>query len=212
MKPGIYVLFVFDLDVECKFSKKKTLQLLKKSVLGCHLGWMNRRFCIQTDHSMNYARPFRIRQSSCPTLTKSDSKPNPVPFHAHPNMTFSCARRCALDALTRALPIFCHVYAYAAIWESCSRMQPPPMLQTLKHLISIRAALQPYIDGVHIDATWRIRCYAAPQYEIRALSKFGIARHLPLLGGTLRHINTKNCSLSIVLTATDQKPQKSLKR
>jgi len=25
-------------------------------------------------------------------------------------------------------------------------------------------------------------------------------------------INTKNCSLSIVLTATDQKPQKSLKR
>jgi len=28
----------------------------------------------------------------------------------------------------------------------------------------------------------------------------------------LRVINTKNCSLSIVLTATDQKPQKSLKR
>ena len=26
------------------------------------------------------------------------------------------------------------------------------------------------------------------------------------------YINTKNCSLSIVLTATDQKPQKSLKR
>ena len=26
------------------------------------------------------------------------------------------------------------------------------------------------------------------------------------------NINTKNCSLSIVLTATDQKPQKSLKR
>jgi len=25
-------------------------------------------------------------------------------------------------------------------------------------------------------------------------------------------INTKNCSLSIVLTATDQKPQKSVKR
>ena len=29
---------------------------------------------------------------------------------------------------------------------------------------------------------------------------------------TLSQINTKNCSLSIVLTATDQKPQKSLKR
>jgi len=28
----------------------------------------------------------------------------------------------------------------------------------------------------------------------------------------LCQINTKNCSLSIVLTATDQKPQKSLKR
>jgi len=28
----------------------------------------------------------------------------------------------------------------------------------------------------------------------------------------LLKINTKNCSLSIVLTATDQKPQKSLKR
>ena len=28
----------------------------------------------------------------------------------------------------------------------------------------------------------------------------------------LEEINTKNCSLSIVLTATDQKPQKSLKR
>ena len=28
----------------------------------------------------------------------------------------------------------------------------------------------------------------------------------------LRVINTKNCSSSIVLTATDQKPQKSLKR
>jgi len=30
--------------------------------------------------------------------------------------------------------------------------------------------------------------------------------------GLLPNINTKNCSLSIVLTATDQKPQKSLKR
>jgi len=29
---------------------------------------------------------------------------------------------------------------------------------------------------------------------------------------TYHLINTKNCSLSIVLTATDQKPQKSLKR
>ena len=29
---------------------------------------------------------------------------------------------------------------------------------------------------------------------------------------TIYIINTKNCSLSIVLTATDQKPQKSLKR
>ena len=28
----------------------------------------------------------------------------------------------------------------------------------------------------------------------------------------IEHINTKNCSLSIVLTATDKKPQKSVKR
>jgi len=33
-----------------------------------------------------------------------------------------------------------------------------------------------------------------------------------LTPSTLHVINTKNCSLSIVLTATDQKPQKSLKR
>jgi len=32
------------------------------------------------------------------------------------------------------------------------------------------------------------------------------------LGKPVLPINTKNCSLSIVLTATDQKPQKSLKR
>jgi len=37
MKPRIYVLFVFDLAGESKFIKNKTLQLLKKYVLGCHL-------------------------------------------------------------------------------------------------------------------------------------------------------------------------------
>ena len=47
MKPRIYVLFVFDLDGECKFIKNKTLELLKKYVLGCDLGWVNRRFCIR---------------------------------------------------------------------------------------------------------------------------------------------------------------------
>jgi len=49
MKPRIYVLCVFDLDGEYKFIKNKTLWLLKKYVLGCNLGWMNRRFCIQKD-------------------------------------------------------------------------------------------------------------------------------------------------------------------
>ena len=47
MKPRIYVLCV--LDGEYKFIKNKTLGLLKKYVLGCNLGWMNRRFCIQKD-------------------------------------------------------------------------------------------------------------------------------------------------------------------
>jgi len=39
MKSRIYVglLFVFDLDGECKFIKNKILQLLYKYVLGCHL-------------------------------------------------------------------------------------------------------------------------------------------------------------------------------
>jgi len=36
-------------------------------------------------------------------------------------------------------------------------------------------------------------------------------RNRAVLGPHLYNINTKNCSLSIVLTATDQKPQKSLK-
>ena len=49
MKPRIYVLCVFDLDGEYKFIKNKTLWLLKKYVLGCNLGWMNRRFSIQKD-------------------------------------------------------------------------------------------------------------------------------------------------------------------
>jgi len=47
MKPRIRVLFVFDLDGECKFIKNTTISLVKKYVLGCHLGWMNRRFCIR---------------------------------------------------------------------------------------------------------------------------------------------------------------------
>ena len=42
MKPRIYALFVFDLDDECKFIKNKTSYLLKKHVLRCQLGWMNR--------------------------------------------------------------------------------------------------------------------------------------------------------------------------
>jgi len=47
MKPRIYV-FVFDLDGECKFIKNKTLWLLKKYVLGCHLGSLDmKRFCMQ---------------------------------------------------------------------------------------------------------------------------------------------------------------------
>ena len=36
--------------------------------------------------------------------------------------------------------------------------------------------------------------------------------NVPTMTQRLSFINTKNCSLSVVLTATDQKPQKSLKR
>jgi len=37
MKKRIYVLFVLDLDGECKFAENKTMQLLKKYVLGCNI-------------------------------------------------------------------------------------------------------------------------------------------------------------------------------
>ena len=58
MKPRIYVLFVFDLDGKCKFIKNKTLQLLKKYVFSCHVGWVNRRLEIlytvyRVAHSLN---------------------------------------------------------------------------------------------------------------------------------------------------------------
>jgi len=48
---------------------------------------------------------------------------------------------------------------------------------------------------------------AAPSYAVAAASR-------PLLKHSIGVfcIHTKSCSLSIVLTATDQKPQKSLKR
>jgi len=38
-----------DLDSECKFIKNE-----RKYVLGCHLGWMNRRFCIQKGGSQEH--------------------------------------------------------------------------------------------------------------------------------------------------------------
>ena len=48
MKPRIYVLFVLDLDGECKFIKNKQYSYYRNSyVLGCHLGWVNKRLCIQ---------------------------------------------------------------------------------------------------------------------------------------------------------------------
>jgi len=57
------------------------------------------------------------------------------------------------------------------------------------------------------------------QLIFRDISKFDATRFVILMTDTWRVkrciiiiINTKNCSLSIVLTATDQKPQKSLKR
>jgi len=41
VKPRIYVQFVFVLDGECKFTKNKKLQLLKKYVLSTDIDWMN---------------------------------------------------------------------------------------------------------------------------------------------------------------------------
>ena len=46
----------------------------------------------------------------------------------------------------------------------------------------------------------------------RSPGEIGHRRAMRPVLARLRIINTKNCSLSIVLTATDQKPQKSLKR
>ena len=46
-----------------------------------------------------------------------------------------------------------------------------------------------------------------PTNSIKALKASAIYSYVIIIV-----INTKNCSLSIVLTATDQKPQKSLKR
>ena len=61
-------------------------------------------------------------------------------------------------------------------------------------------------SSLNIHASYEIltvSLYTRPVYDIIDVS-------IALL--TLILINTKNCSLSIVLTATDQKPQKSLKR
>ena len=46
-KPIIYVLFVFDLDGDCKFIKNRTFSWSEKYVPGWHPGWMNRKFCLQ---------------------------------------------------------------------------------------------------------------------------------------------------------------------
>ena len=40
---------------------------------------------------------------------------------------------------------------------------------------------------------------------------YSYSAYLSSVSWAIYNINTKNCSLSIVLTATDQKPQKSLK-
>ena len=76
MKPRIYVLCVFDLDGEYKFIKNKTLWLLKKYVLGCNLGWMNRRFCIQKDgRNVNGVQHsfLRHRQKQKSTTNRSEN-------------------------------------------------------------------------------------------------------------------------------------------
>ena len=50
-------------------------------------------------------------------------------------------------------------------------------------------------------------------YQKTALMYFVITQwHIHNFDNKTPNINTKNCSLSIVLTATDQKPQKSLRR
>jgi len=55
----------------------------------------------------------------------------------------------------------------------------------------------------HEAPWWVVSCNTA-QKLTNGKKTFNIA--------VIQLVNTKNCSLSIVLTATDQKPQKSLKR
>jgi len=67
-------------------------------------------------------------------------------------------------------------------------------------------------EGVHvIHATLNFKPRRRRTYKVPEFLKPEVARQLQeLLGmGFIRKINTKNYSLSVVLTATDQKPQKN---
>ena len=86
MKPRIYVLCVFDLDGEYKFIKNKTLWLLKKYVLGCNLGWMNRRFCIQKDdRNVNGVQHSFLRHRQENRSRRQIGRRIPPPGHALTN-------------------------------------------------------------------------------------------------------------------------------
>ena len=43
IEPRILLVFVLELDDECRIIKNKTLMIKEKYVLGCHLTWMDRR-------------------------------------------------------------------------------------------------------------------------------------------------------------------------
>ena len=65
----------------------------------------------------------------------------------------------------------------------------------------------------------KYRCMVGDQVEEAKCKGLCVNDHWQQMKGIMMEsaqdicgINTKNCSLSIVLTATDQKPQKSLKR
>jgi len=66
----------------------------------------------------------------------------------------------------------------------------------------------------HVRPIWTVlKCLSADLSRVRSVRLpfyFSFRRDYIFL--VLLEINAKNCSLSIVLTATDQKPQKSLKR
>ena len=67
-------------------------------------------------------------------------------------------------------------------------------------------------SSTKLNDFWHKRQMVGSQGHLNESRVYCTKRYRVRTSPSLRHINTKNCSLSTVLTATDQRPQKSLKR